>query len=172
MSRYLTVPYTRELLSAARDFDCGNLAISSFLRSDDAFLEMVGKTFVMLLDKKVIGYYNISTGHIEDGNEYRVGGSVYINFFAVDQSVQKHKVSNADADTQNISDLLLSDCLNRICDLRSSHIGFAFITLSSTQEGYHLYERNGFFPLEDDMKIAKNQGEKTCAPMYFPIDYE
>lgn len=74
--------------------------------------------------------------------------------------------------TDCYSDILLADCLNRIENIRENALGFAFVTLSSTDEGYNLYEQNGFSPLEEDMKIAKNSGEMSCIPMYLPIDYE
>lgn len=69
------------------------------------------------------------------------------------------------------SDILLHDCFMRTDELREQ-IGFSLITLSSTEEGDYLYERNGFFELEEDMSIAKNQGEDKCSPMYLPLDYE
>ena len=86
----------------------------------------------------------------------------------MDKEYQRYKL---DEDTY-ASDALLADCLNRITDIRENELGFAFVTLSSTDEGLYLYERNGFYPLEEDMKISKNPGEKTCSPMYLPIDYE
>lgn len=129
---------------------------------------MFGKTYVMISDNKIIGYYNISTGCIEDFSGIRTGGSVYINCLAVDRNYQKKKIKS----TAYYSDILLADCLNRIENIRENALGFSFVTLSSTNEGYHLYDRNGFSPLEEDMKIAKNIGENTCIPMYFAVDLE
>ena len=95
------------------------------------------------------------------GNDY-----VYINCLAIDVKYQKKKFLGS-----YYSDILLRDCMNRIEDLRNG-IGFGFVTLSSTEEGHYLYERNGFCELESDMRIAKNSGEDSCSPMYLPIDYE
>lgn len=168
-NEYATVKFTREIQSSlSQSFDCGNQALSSFLKSYDAFDDFFGKTYVMIFDESIIGYYNISTGHIQDNNVIRLGGAVYINCLAVDKQYQKKKLNS----THYYSDILLADCLNRINSIRNDCLGFGFVTLSSTDEGHYLYERNGFFKLEDDMQIAKNHGEDTCIPMYFPLDYE
>lgn len=169
MSNYITVEFTKDIQKKlACYFDCGNLALTTFLKNYDALDDMFEKTYVMISDNKIIGYYNISTSCIEDYSDIRTGGSVYINCLAVDKNYQKKKIKSTDY----YSDILLADCLNRVTDLRESSLGFAFVTLSSTNEGYYLYERNGFSPLEEDMKIAKNIGEDTCISMYLPLDYE
>lgn len=167
MNDYTTVKLTKEIQSSlSQFFDCGNQALSSFIKSYDALDDFFGTTYVMISDKTIIGYYNISTGHIQDDNKIRAGGVVYINCLAVDKQYQKKKINNC-----YFSDILLFDCFKKIKKFRES-VGFGFVTLSSTDEGHYLYERNGFFDLEDDMQIAKNHGEDTCVPMYFPLDYE
>ncbi len=169
MDKLNTVAYNENLqLKYAKNFDCGNDALSSFLRNHDSLDDSFGKTFVMLRnDDSLIGYYNISTGHIEDDG-IRLGGAIYINCLAVGKEFQRFKIK----DKVYLSDILLADCINRISELRNNSVGFAFVTLSSTDEGLNLYERNGFEPLGEDMKIAKNSGELQCVPMYLPLDYE
>lgn len=167
---FLTVPYTRELQKLyAHKFDCGNDLISGILKDETALRDMEGKTYVLLDDNKgrIIGYYNISTGDLADNQFIRLGGSVYIKYFAVDCDYQDTKW-----DDDYIADVLLTDCINRIMEIRETSIGFAFVTLSSTTEGYYLYDRNDFSPLEDDMMIAKGEKETECIPMYLPLDYE
>lgn len=167
MNDYTTVKLTKEIQSSlSQSFDCGNQALSSFLKSYDALDDFFGTTYVMISGKTIVGYYNISTGHIQDNNIIRIGGAVYINCLAVDKKYQKKKINNF-----YFSDILLFDCFKKIKKFREN-VGFGFVTLSSTDEGHYLYERNGFFKLEDDMQIAKNHGEDTCIPMYFPLDYE
>ena len=164
---YISVKLTKGMQdSLSGSFECGNPALTLFLKSHDALDAFFGTTYVITSDREIIGYYNISTGHIEDGSNIRIGGTVYINCLAMDEKYQKKKFMGS-----YYSDILLSDCMNRIEDLRNG-IGFGFVTLSSTEEGHYLYERNGFSELEDDMRIAKNTGEDTCLPMYLPIDYE
>lgn len=171
MKNYATEKFTELTQSElSQSFDCGNEALSLFLKSHDALDDFFGKTYVMI-DRSnhcVIGYYNISTGHVEDAFHIRMGGTIYINCLAIDKKYQKRKIESG----FYYSDVLLGDCFKRISDLRDEYIGFAFVTLSSTGEGYHLYERNGFFRMEEDMQIAKNTGEDTCTPMYLPLDYE
>lgn len=169
MNDYITVRFTKELQKMSQSFDCGNQALSSFLKSYEALDDFFGKTYVMLGNQNtIIGYYNISTGHIENEANIRIGGTVYINCLAIDRKYQKKKLGSA----RYYSDILFGDCLQRMIDLRDNYIGFAFLTLSSTDEGYNLYSRNGFCELETDMKMAKNTGEDTCIPMYLPLDYE
>lgn len=164
---YVTIKLTEKIQKElSQSFDCGNPALTAFLKSYEALDDFFGVTYVILSDTSIIGYYNISTGHIEDETHVRMGGTVYINCLAIDKKYQKKKFM-----TSYYSDVLMNDCLQRIENLRNE-VGFAFVTLSSTDEGFHLYERNGFCELEEDMKMAKNSGEDTCIPMYLPLDYE
>lgn len=167
---FLTVPYTHELQKLyAKKFDCGNDLISSILRDENSLRDMEGKTYVMLDESRgrIIGYYNISTGDLADGKYIRLGGSIYIKYFAVDCDYQ-----NTKWDDDYIADILLGDCMNRIMEIREQSVGFAFVTLSSTKEGLRLYERNDFSYLDEDMILAKGEKENDCIPMYLPIDYE
>ena len=148
------------------NFDCGNLALTLFLKSHDALNISYGITYIMIADNIIVGYYNISTGHIQNEKNIRLGGTIYINCFAIDKRFQKQKMGK-----YYFSDIMMSDCRRRADELREK-VGFSFITLSSTEKGDYLYERNGFFQIEEDMSIAKNQGEDKCSPMYLPLDYE
>lgn len=164
-----TIPYTKELQKQfASKFDCGNEAINMFLRDSISLDPLFGKTYVLISEDAIVGYYNISTGHIEDDQSIRMGGTIYINYLALDQEYHKVKFD----EEGYVSDFLLGDCFNRVLHLQDNYVGFTFITLSSTEEGYYLYKRNGFEELEDDMKMAKNDGEKECIPMYLPLDLE
>ena len=72
----------------------------------------------------------------------------------------------------NLSDILLDDCLERIEEFRRDHVGFSFVTLNSTKEGYSLYLRNGFEDLEDDMNFAIEDSDVECRQMYLVMDLE
>ena len=72
----------------------------------------------------------------------------------------------------NLSDLLLDDCLEKIENMRRECVGFAFVTLNSTKEGYSLYLRNGFENLEEDMNFAIEDSDQECIPMYYIMDLE
>ncbi len=121
----------------------------------------------------VIGFYNISAGCIDglsDGIRYKMGGSVHINEFAIDQKYQKAKIE--EGSSFHFSDVLLMDCINRIKYIRDNYIGFSFVTLQSTEEGYRLYSRNDFEEIEEDMNVSKTDKEKDCIPMYLALDIE
>ena len=159
----------------ASAFYSENSAIDRFLRSPEAMDDGFGKTYVWLEDDntKIIGFYNIGTGSIDwiDGDDrYKMGGSIHINEFALDK---KYKGVTIPERNYHMSDILLSDCIQRILYMRENYVGFAFITLQSTKEGYKLYSRHDFLDIEEDMNLSNMQDkDKKCKPMYLPLDLE
>ena len=71
-----------------------------------------------------------------------------------------------------LSDFLLDHCLETIEMLRNDYIGFSFVTLNSTREGYSLYTRNGFEELDEDMHFSIYESDIECIPMYLALDIE
>ncbi len=152
--------YTREYENLRDSFKCGNNIIDNFLREGKALDENQGITYVMLSDKRdvIIGYYNIEVGRIDQREEvgnnifYRpMGGTVNINYLAIHRDFQGIKVATVDDKNIYLGDILLNDCERRILSLRKQ-VGITFITLYSTNEGYHLYKgRNSYEDFEDDM---------------------
>ena len=70
---------------------------------------------------------------------------------------------------------LMRDCLRRIDWIRQEHVGFGFVTLSASKEGYNLYKRHGFLELaEDEMYFVKGDDEMSGKgiQMYLPLDIE
>ena len=165
---FVAIPYTKQHQDQyASKFDCGSDAINMFLLSSNSLDYGYGKTYVIIYNNEILGYYNIGTSCIQSENGLRMGGSAYINYLALDKKYQKIQYGNG-----YISDLLLGDCLNKVEDIRQNHIGLSFITLSSTEEGKRLYERNDFEELDEGMTIAQNDGELKCIPMYLHLDLE
>lgn len=164
------------LQKLASNFKCGNIHIDNFLKSNQALDDGFGKTYVWLEDDNagIIGYYNISVGCVDslEGEAHvKMGGAIHINEFALDTKYRG--VSAAPGTDINLSDLLLKDCINRVLFLRSEFVGFSFITLQSTKEGYGLYSRNEFEDIEDDMSVSKlPDSEKSCWSMYLALDLE
>ena len=103
-----------------------------------------------------------------NGVSFRLAGAAHIECFAVDKKYQGFPIIAEN----RASDLLLNDCINRVEYIRAQHIGCAFITLSSTQEGYSLYIRHGFEEMDDDITFSVSYTEKNCIPMCLPLDYE
>lgn len=174
VSKLNMVPMDASLLSLASKFSCGNDRIDRFIRTTESLDIRFGKTFVWLSNdgNSIIGFYNITTGDIDcvgDAPRYKMGGTIHINEFAIDAKFQKAKIT----DDNYFSDILLRECVDRIRYLRDIHIGFMFVTLQSTKEGYNLYSRNDFYDIEVDMEVAKwKDKEVDCIPMYYPLDYE
>lgn len=173
------VPFDAGLQKLAFSFDCGNAYMNRFLRSMDALNDGIGKTYVCLGEPQngIIGYYNISTGYLERSlsgcRVEKIGGSLHINYFALDTHYHKTAVSLG-GETFYLSDWLLIDCLCRARHIRRHFVGFSFVTLCSTEEGHRLYLRNDFEDLSDegDMAFTCTETEEHCYRMYLPLDYE
>ena len=133
----------------------------------------------MLSDKRdvIIGYYNIEVGRIDQREEvgnnifYRpMGGTVNINYLAIHRDFQGIKVATVDDKNIYLGDILLNDCERRILSLRKQ-VGITFITLYSTNEGYHLYKgRNSYEDFEDDMSTFVQESDQKCFKLYKCID--
>lgn len=174
------VLFDASMTGLASSFHSGNNYLDRFLKSADALCDGIGKTYVFLSTSTdgdtIIGYYNIGVGYIEEISNNvrrRIGGSAHINCFALDE--RYHGLlqdTTPDGIKIKLSDVLLYDCINRIQKIRSTEIGFSFITLCSTKEGENLYRRNDFEVLDEDLSFSKSDGDKDCIPMYLPLDYE
>lgn len=152
--------YTPKYEKLAKNFECGNIVIDNFLRNGDALDENQGITYVLLSDNKdfIIGYYNVEVGRVDqiedigDTVMYKpMGGSVNINYLAIHSKYQGTKIAEVDGRKIYLGDYILRDCEKLVLRLRKE-IGIVFITLYSTEQGYHLYhERNSYEDFEDDM---------------------
>ena len=97
-----------------------------------------------------------------------MGGSIHITDFALDENYHGWEMEEGDIKV-NLSDVLLIDCLDRIKDLQGK-VGFSFVTLNATKQGYPLYKRNDFEEIEEDMRIPKDKQESDCIPMYLALE--
>ena len=55
---------------------------------------------------------------------------------------------------------------------KQSSIMLNYEVKNTTEEGYHLYLRNGFEKLDDDISFSLEEAEEGCIPMYYAIDVE
>ena len=171
--------YTKEYENLVKDFECGNIIIDNFLRNGNALDENQGITYVLLSDKKdvIIGYYNIEVGRVDqiedvgDTTIYKpMGGSININYLAIDSSYQGTKIAEINGKKIYLGDYLLRDCEKKILKLRKE-VGIVFITLYSTEQGYHLYhERNSYEDFEDDMSTFVQESDHKCYKLYKCVD--
>lgn len=167
--------YNKEYQKVSSQFHSGNYYLDYFLRDGISLDDNYGKTYVLLDDneQKIIGYYNLGLGSVEideAGKKRKIGGAIHINGLALDEKFHKmtHAVTKTGARV-NVSDVLLNCCLEKAQELRREHVGFSFVTLSSTEEGYNLYKRNGFEDLDEDMSFSIEDTEEKCKPMYLPL---
>lgn len=165
---------TREIYDRILNkFHSGNLNIDEFINSTKCLDVSYGRTYVSLDNKNtIIAYYNITTGSITDPTylDLKIGGSIHINKFALGVKWQGSHLIVNDMDMK-LSDYLFMLCIEQIRKLRDE-VGFTFITLCSTNEGLHLYQRAGFVLPDEDMKVVQDESEKGCYQMYYPLDIE
>ena len=169
--------FTSKHKDLAEKFSCGNAIIDKFLKNDEALDSNQGITYVLLTDDKkfIIGYYNISVSRVDQietiGNSVRyipMGGAVNINYLAVDEKFQHTQIIKERK--FYFGDYILRDCEKRILSL-SKETGIAFVTLYSTEEGYHLYhERNSYEDFEDDMSTFMQESDRSCYKLYKWVD--
>lgn len=173
------VRYTPELEHLAKNFKCGNDVIDKFLHDGNALDENQGITYVLLSDESdfIIGYYNIEVGRVdllESVGEKTIytpmGGSVNINYLAIHSDFQRINIAEDGEKKIYLGDIILRDCEKRILELRNK-VGISFVTLYSTQEGYHLYhERNSYQEFEDDMSTFVQESDISCHKLYKWVD--
>lgn len=169
------VQYTKNIAELANRFDCGNIVLNNFLRDGSALDKNQGITYVMLSDNDnfIIGYYNIEAGRVDQAEQIHgqmfykpMGGAININYLAIHKKFQGMQIAEENGRKIYLVDFLLRDCENRILEL-SQKVGVAFITLYSTEQGYHLYhERNSYEEFEDDMNTFVQEGDKSCYKLY------
>ncbi len=170
--------FTKDMNDIAQDFSSGNVFLDNFLKSEDALNNSIGKTFVWLNENRteIIGYYNIGVGYIDmyyGDDKYKIGGSIHLNFFALNEKYRGIIVrKKADGTVIKFSDRLFTDFMNKVYELREKYIGFSFVTLAATDEGYSLYKRNYFDDLDADLHFSFKDDEKGCKPMYLALDAE
>lgn len=166
-----------EYIPLTKNFSCGNIVIDNFLKNSDALDDNQGITYILLSDDKdfIIGYYNISVGRVDqieiigDGVRYiPMGGAANINYLAVDERLQHTQI--VEGEKFYFGDYILRDCEKKILQLREK-IGMAFVTLYSTEEGYHLYhDRNCYEDFDGDMSTFVEETNKSCYKLYKWVD--
>ena len=135
-------------------FDCGQEALNVFLRSyarqnDERGL---GKTFLLLEESKVNGYYTLSSAQIEFASlpsslskrlpRYPIP-AIRIARLAVDQSEQG----------KGVGATLIKSAFKRIV-LASSSAGVAFAVVDAKEEAIPFYEHFGFVRLGEGNVLA------------------
>lgn len=173
------VKYVSGYKDLAKNFDCGNIVIDNFLKNGNALDENQGITYVLLSKQKdfIIGYYNIEAGRIDqvenigDNVLYKpMGGTVNINYLAINSKYQGTKIAEIEGKNIYLGDYLLRDCEKRILRLRED-VGISFVTVCSTEQGYHLYhERNSYEDFEDDMSTFVQESDSKCYKLYKCVD--
>lgn len=170
---------TQQYVPLVNNFECGNDVIDNFLKKSDALDENQGITYILLDDDEcfIVGYYNIEVGRvdrIEEIGDYvnyiPMGGSVNINYLAIHNKFKGYKIGEIEGKNVYLGDFLLRDCEKRILELRDQ-VGISFVTLYSTEQGFHLYhDRNSYELFEEDMNTFVQESDIKCIKLYKYVD--
>ena len=97
---------------------------------------------------------------LDGDDKYKIGGSIHLNFFALDEKYRGIVIDEKKDGTKvKISDRLFADFMLKVYELRAEYIGFSFVTLAATDEGYSLYKRNYFEDLEEGLHFSFKDDE-------------
>ena len=171
---YLTIPYNKELQEYAQNFKSGNDHIDLFLKGSLSLDKSFGKTYIWFEEEKIIGYYNIGVGRDNEYPNYKIGGAIHLNYFAVSEKYRHYmQATLPNGSILKASDWLMLDLKKRVNDIRDNHVGFSFITLNSTEQGRNLYLRSDFEDLEEEgLSFDYKDDENSCVPMFYALDME
>lgn len=133
------------------DFDCREASLNDFLQkfAGQNAKRGLGKTFVAVLpdEKKVCGYYTLSSGSVEFENfreklpRYPIP-TVHLGRLAVDGSMKG----------QGLGALLLIDALERTVKVADELGIYAIELYALTENAKQFYLKYGFIELQDDEK--------------------
>lgn len=147
----LTLPITEVSPSQIKDFTCGVDELNEYLKryARSNHKKGIGKTFVLISEKKVKGYYTISMGDIEFHHvpeKWRSGLPKYpipvgrLGRLAIDSSIQG----------KGLGGQLLIDALQRIVEAAREVAAYAVVVDAKNNQAKIFYEHYGFIPYQDE----------------------
>ena len=165
--------YSPEYHHFLASFDCGNPVINEYAHNSlGTDIDSGIPYLLMSKDKsKLMGFYSIEAGRLDQSDDGKhispMGGTVNISYLALDKEYQHRWLGKtANGNNYYIGDFLLNDCESRILAL-SKDVGITFITLYSSEEGYHMYhDRNSYEDFEDDMVTVVQDSDVGCKKLY------
>ncbi|HSX10526.1 MAG TPA: GNAT family N-acetyltransferase [Chlamydiales bacterium] len=144
------VPITEVTVGQCKGFSCGQELLDEYLKryAKGNHRKGVGKTFVVLLEQHVVGFYTLSMGNIEFNSvpkSYQVGLPKYpipigrIGRLAVD-SRQKGR---------GLGKFLLTSALHKIWDASQIVAAYGVVVDAKNSEAVTFYQHFGFIPFEN-----------------------
>lgn len=148
---FTTFPIDAVKPSSYRKFSCNVPELDTYLKryAHTNHKKGIGKSFLLLQDTIVVGFYTISMAHIEfthAPDSMKSGLPKYpipvarIGRLAVDDKYQGQKLGK----------LLLMDALKRIYEASRSVAAYAILVDAKTADVKKFYERFGFIPFQLD----------------------
>lgn len=151
------------------NFSCGNIIIDNYINSENKNSFFNGVNYILYDDNKnVIGFFNLIASELigySQGIQYPMGGSITIQYFAIDKKYQHKKINNK----FSYGDYLMQKCEDVIRNIYNK-VGFSFVLINSTEDGYSFYKRNGYEEFEQDMYSISDEADKKCYKLYKTIE--
>lgn len=138
-----TVPIIQTTEQQRKKFSCGVHPLNDFLKrySVDNHLKGLGRTFVLIVQEQIVGYYTICTGSAEFNN---IDGIEQLPKYPIPIALCARLAVSKEHQKKGWGEWLLTDALHRICKA-SQEIGiYAVIVDAKDDMAKNFYEKYGF----------------------------
>ena len=157
-----------------RSFDCGNISLNDFLRSEEVAnyeRELLGKTTLVFYEGDLAGYYTMSNGslrteYLKTWRSFTKAGEVHLNAIpclivgrlAVDKKWQNKGIGRTVMQRIMIHAL---DC--------SRHAGIRLIVVQAKKEAIDFYKKLGFDFVVETSEERKRYKARNTRTMFFDV---
>lgn len=141
-----SIPVTNTNAEQRKQFDCGNHALNSFLRrhSESNHSKGFGKTFVLVIEEEVIGYYTVSmSSTLEFMNNSSEKNDSWPRYPIPVGLIGKLAVSK-DKQGKGWGKWLLTDAILRVFNAAHQVGAYAILVDAKDEDAKKFYERYGF----------------------------
>ena len=130
--------------SLLREFDCGELKLNTYLKNyaRQNFEKGVGKTFLLVDDKHVLGFYTLCSAQIKF-EELPLKICQKLPKYPIPAIIIARFAVNKIDQSKGIGSLLLTNAFRRIVSA-FTNIGITFIVVDAKKESKGFYEHFGF----------------------------
>ena len=145
-----TVPISEIIPSQYKSFSCGTDALDEYLKryAKGNHRKNIGKTFVLLFEDEVAGYYTLSMGNVEF-QFIPKNWQARLPKYPIPVARIGRLAVNSKAKGQGLGKFLLIDAFHRIWNASSSIAAFAIIVDAKDLNAVAFYRHFGFIPFDN-----------------------
>ena len=160
-----TVPITEITPSQYKDFVCGIPALDEYLKryAKGNHRKNLGKTFALLLEQEVAGYYTLSMGNIEFQFIPKLWQSRLPKYPLPMARIGRLAVLSK-TKGQGLGQFLLIDALHRIWAASNTVAAYAVVVDAKDANAAAFYQHFGFVSFEDPLTLFLPLSD--CEPLF------